>query len=319
MYPRLARVRHVDVRQLALRELVHEAAVLLHPCARAQRLLVVGRHHRHLPRAVHRGPVADRQPRLPVRRAVEQPINVVRRPQLDAVDRKDVVTDINVNARRHQRRAQIRVPRLRVENARDLVAAVLDHEVRAKQPACACRHVGHVAAAHVGVADRDLRAHVVEQIVQIGAMVDVRQDLPVHLFHLVPVGAVHVRHVQVVALIAPALAEDLLELLLGFQIHAQRGREPAGARLRCRAIGIDDEQRGSGGGCRAAAAAAPAATTAARAAIEHLVRVGAHHVISDTRHERRRAPIARTGTAAASSCRRPPAFPDRRPYRVRRT
>ncbi len=131
-----------------------------------------------------------------------------------------------------QRRAQVGIPALRVVDARDPVAPALDDEVGAEQSGRDRGHLRHVAAAHVRVADGDLGAHVVEQVVQIGAVPHVRQELPVHLLHLRPVGAVHVRHVQVVALVAPTLIEDLPELLLRIEVHAQRGRDaPLAGRL----------------------------------------------------------------------------------------
>ena len=152
--------------------------------------------------------------------------------ELDAVDREDVIADRDVDAGRGQRRAQLGIPALGVVDLRDLVPAAVDREVRAEQAADGRRHLGHVAAAHVRVTDRDLGAHVVEQVVQIGAMIHVRQELAVHLLHLRPVGAVRVRHVEVVALVAPALVEDLLELFLRLEIHPQRRVEASLAGLR---------------------------------------------------------------------------------------
>ena len=68
----------------------------------------------------------------------------------------------------------------------------------------------------------------------------------------------HVRHVEVVALVAPAFVEDLLELLLRLEIHPQR-RVRAGPGPACGgvAIGIDEEQAGAGAAGGAAAAAPP--------------------------------------------------------------
>ena len=69
-------------------------------------------------------------------------------------------------------------------------------------------------------------------------MPHVRQQRAVHLLHRRPVGAVHVRHVEVVALVAPALVEDLPELRLRIEVHAERhvraGRCPRRARRRRR-------------------------------------------------------------------------------------
>ena len=216
-------------------------------------------------------------------------MDVVRRAQLDAVDRDDEVADVDLDARRLQRRAELGIPALGVVDARDLVAPALDDEVRAEEAAglAGRRHFRHVAAAHVRVADRELGAHVVEQIVQVGAMVHVRQHLAVHLAHPVPVGAVEVRHVHVVALIAPAFEEDLLVLLARLEIHAQRDVEPPGIRLRRIAIGVDDEQGRPGGRAAATTAATSAAATTA-GAVQHLVPVGAHRIRLRAGDERRR-------------------------------
>ena len=154
----------------------------------------------------------------------------------------------DVDAGRRERRAQIRIPALVVVDARDLVAAAVDDEVGAEQPARRRRHIGHVAAADVGVPDGDLGPHVVEQVVQVRAVVDVRQQLAVHLLHLRPVAAVRVRHVEIVALVAPAFVEDLLELRLRLQVHPQRRVETSLAGLRRIAIRVDEEQAGSAGG-----------------------------------------------------------------------
>src|SRR5262249_56475564 len=55
-----------------------------------------------------------------------------------------------------------------------------------------------------------------------GSMVYVRQQLSVHLLVSGPVRAVHIRHIQIVTLVAPSLVEDLFELLPWLQVHPQR-------------------------------------------------------------------------------------------------
>ena len=237
--------------------------------------------------------------------------------QLDAVDREDVVADVDVDARRRERRAQIRIPALVVVDARDLVAPAFDREVSAEQTARRRRHVGHVAAAHVRVADRDLGAHVVEQVVEIGAMVDVRQQLAVHLLHLRPVGAVHVRHVEIVALVAPAFVEDLLELLASARDTCAASRSDVPDRLaaRLRSASTRTEVHR----WRRRRRHAHARRHRRRRAIEQLATVGADVVLRDAGHERRRAPIAQAiamqGGAAAGSA---PATAGRAPRGSRR-
>ena len=52
-----------------------------------------------------------------------------------------------------------------------------------------------------------------------------------------------VAHVEIVALVAPTLVKDLLELRLGIDVGAQGDVEAAGAGLRClRTIGVDEEE-----------------------------------------------------------------------------
>src|SRR5262249_57783209 len=107
------------------------------------------------------------------------------------------------------------------------------------------------------MADGDLGAHVVEQIVEVGAMIHIRQQLAVHLFHLRPICAMHVRHVEVIALVAPTLVEDLFELFFRIEVHAQRHAEPPLALLWRLTIGGPPGQRGGGGGGGAPGAPPP--------------------------------------------------------------
>src|SRR4030095_8227138 len=84
---RLPRVGQVDVGELAVGELVYKTAVGFYPGPRAQRLLVGHRDDRRLARAFQRWGAGDGQHGLPVRRAVEQAVDVVRRFQLNPIDR----------------------------------------------------------------------------------------------------------------------------------------------------------------------------------------------------------------------------------------
>src|SRR5882672_7964517 len=95
------------------------------------------------------------------------------------------------------------------------------------------------------MSDRNLGPHHVQQIIEIGAMHYVRQHRAVHLFVPGPVRAMHVRHVKIVTLVAPAFVEDLFEFFPGIEIHAQIDIEPAYARLWWSSICVHDEQRWS--------------------------------------------------------------------------
>src|SRR6266498_2061803 len=98
------------------------------------------------------------------------------------------------------------------------------------------------------MADRDFRAHHVDEIIQIGAMVHERQERPVHLPDLRPVGAVLIRYVQVVALVAPRFVEDLLVLLLGIDIGTEVGVQSSLSGYRRGAIRVDEKESGTIGG-----------------------------------------------------------------------
>src|SRR5712692_6090071 len=139
----------------------------------------------------------------------------------------------------------------------------------------------------------------------------VRQHRSVHLFVFGPVGAVHVRHVEIVALVAPTFIEDLLELFFRIEIHAEVNVETAGTRLWRRSICIDDKKRRSRGPATKGRRTA-AASTAGRA-IDEFVTVRAHFIGGNPGNKRRRAAIAKaianqlaatTTTAAALSTRR---------------
>src|ERR1041385_7957117 len=125
----------------------------------------------------------------------------------------------------------------------------------------------------------------------------VRQQLTVHLAHLWPVGAVHVRHVEIVALVAPAFVEDLFELFLWFEIHAQRVVQTSGAGLRRRSIGIDEEQlRRRRIRTTAATWTTPLTAPPTSRAINELATICADLVSNDVAHECRCPTIAQAIT-----------------------
>ncbi len=126
-------------------------------------------------------------------------------------------------------------------------------------------------------------------------MLHVRQQRGVHRLRLRPVGAVHVPHVQVVALRPPSFVEDLLELGYGIDVGADRRRQSPTVGRRRRFVGIDEEQ----GALRAAGA------------VEQLLAVRADDELRGARHERGRAtgadliPVDRAATPATAAAGRP--------------
>ena len=99
--------------------------------------------------AVHSRPVIHGERSLPVRGAVEQPVDVVGSLQFDTIDRQDIVTDIHVRAGRRQRRTQFRIPTFVVVNTRHFVAAIFNRKIRAQEASGRLRHIRHVAAPHI--------------------------------------------------------------------------------------------------------------------------------------------------------------------------
>src|SRR5439155_11459679 len=113
-----------------------------------------------------------------------------------------------------------------------------------------------VAALDVGVLDRQLRHHLADQVVEVGAVGDGGEPRLVALPDRLPVETVHVLDVEPVAIAAPHLVEDLGPLLGGDAVHHQAGggdrllRRGAGGRrvveAECRA-GADDDLGTVGG------------------------------------------------------------------------
>src|SRR6266480_4622859 len=115
----------------------------------------------------------------------------------------------------------------------------------------------------------------------------VRQHRSVHLFVFRPIGAVHVRDVEIVALVAPAFVEDLFEFFFRIEVHAKVYVDSAGTRRWRRSIGVNDKKRGGG------RPATESPTTAATGrAIDDLPAISADFKGRDALNERRHPPIA---------------------------
>ena len=125
-------------------------------------------------------------------------------------DRKQVFARLDIDARLGQRRTQLRVPVQAAIDLLEAIAAILNRVVGAEQSA---RHVlrlaQEVAAADSMVADPQFAAHPLNHAIQIAASRNVRQERRILLLHRIPIGAVHVRRVEVVAIDPPGLIEYL--------------------------------------------------------------------------------------------------------------
>src|SRR2546425_457685 len=145
------------------------------------------------------------------------------------------------------------------------------------------------------MSDGDLGAHHVDEIIQIGSMHHVRQHRSIHLFVFGPICAVQVRHVEIIALAAPTLVEDLFEFFFRVEIHAQCEIQTPLARLRGSAIRIDNEKRWS----RRPPSESGWTTTASTArgrTIDQLAAVSTDIVVRNAIDKGARAAIAQTIT-----------------------
>src|SRR3989442_15101736 len=143
------------------------------------------------------------------------------------------------------------------------------------------------------MADSNLGAHHVDQIIQIRAMHHVRQHRSIHFFVFDPIGAVQIRYVKIVTLVAPTLVEDLFEFFFRIEIHAESEIQTPLARLRRSSIRIDDEKRWNGrppskGGWTTTA------SSARGCAIDQLAAISTDIVIRNAVDEGVRAAIAQT-------------------------
>ena len=143
------------------------------------------------------------------------------------------------------------------------------------------------------MADRNFSAHHVQQIVKIGAMHYVRQHRPVHFFVFGPVRAVHVGHVEIVTLLAPAFVENLFEFFFRVEIHPQVEVDSTLARRWWSSICVHDKERGS---WRRATCGARTTSATTAGAIDKFVTVRADFVSHNTGGERSRSAIAKPVT-----------------------
>src|SRR5262249_49704378 len=126
-----------------------------------------------------------------------------------------------------QRRTQLRAPVETAEDALEAIAAVGDFVVGAEQTARdGFALVRSFAGSGVAVADGQFAEHPADDAVEIAAGAQVRQKRSVLLADGGPVGAVHGRIVEVIAVDAPGFVENL---------------RPFGARLDTNFDGLDIE------------------------------------------------------------------------------
>src|SRR5581483_1563425 len=163
-----------------------------------------------------------------------------------AVDGEDEIADVELDALLLGRAVPIDVHHL-------VEAAGVRLQLKARIAGLISR--GHpAAAADAGVRGVQLADHLADDIVQLLAVADVVEQRLIHLPHLVPVHAVHVRIVEAMLHDTPAFIENLLALSPMIDLHTGSEVDPPGCGARLR--------RGARG-CRRAAPATAATAPAA--------------------------------------------------------
>ena len=226
-------VRHVDVGDAALGPFVNLVEIALDPGTVAERGLVGDRldHDVATSRAVGVGADLELDPLAggALERAVDLAVGL----DLLAVDRKQEVAGLDVDAGRRQRRAEVRVPVSAAVDRLEAESAVRDLVVGAEQ---ADGHrlglVEPLAAAQEAVADGELAEHHPDHAVQVVPRGQVRKELFILVPDGIPVGTVHVRRVEVVAVDPPGFAEDLGPFGAGLDPHRDRRERQCAIALR---------------------------------------------------------------------------------------
>ena len=107
-------VRQPHVGELAAGKLVHEMAIVVDPCLRAQLIVVADRLHGDDPRSLRGRRAVHAHGRQLARSALEEAVEILWRAHRTAVHIEDVVTLRDLDPRHAERRVQIRIPAARV-------------------------------------------------------------------------------------------------------------------------------------------------------------------------------------------------------------
>src|SRR6202008_422521 len=127
-------------------------------------------------------------------------VEILRIAELLAIDGEQILTRFHIDARLGERRAERRIPVQATVDLLETIASVLDAVVRAEETARAGIAVGEtVAAAETMVTDGELARQPAHHTIQILTDGNVRQELGVLRTHSLPIGAVHVGVVEVIA------------------------------------------------------------------------------------------------------------------------
>src|SRR6185369_1271636 len=130
-----------------------------------------------------------------------------------AVDLEKIVAFGNLNTGRAQGCLEFGIPVLTGVDFANSIETVFNREVRAQQPDWNRVLTGHISGTgQVRMTDGKLPSDGGDQIREVGAMLNIRQKRFVLFIDRLPIISVHLRVVEIVALDAPRLAEDLRPL-----------------------------------------------------------------------------------------------------------
>ena len=158
-----------------------------------------------------------------VRVVAQMAVGVVVPGEGDAVDFKDVIARAGINTDFRERGTIFGLGVIALIDAGDFIAVGLGVELdgAAGEGVVGACGAGIVAALDVGMADVELGDHFAEDIVEVAAVRDVGEEGAVLAPECVPVVAMEVGDVEVVAVFAPDLGEDLRPFLGGVDVGVE--------------------------------------------------------------------------------------------------
>src|SRR5208282_1091540 len=145
-------------------------------------------------------------------------VNIVGGVQIAAVDGKDVISGLDVDAGLGERSLVAGIPVFSVVNLGDSVTIIFETIVGAEQAASQLLRFGGFATADEHVTDCDLAEAFLEKISKFGARGDAVEVRRVFLLSLVEIEAVIVRIVEKIAFDAPGLVVDLFPHSAGLDV-----------------------------------------------------------------------------------------------------
>src|ERR1043165_4924938 len=209
----------MQITDTTIRRFAYALAIVIDPVEIDQVLLISDRTIRDCARTLERRNLVERELDRIISLVAQQTIRIVSALQLLAIDREHVVAHIRIHAHFGQRRAIKIFLVLTVKDLRDAIASglLVKLKTRAGQTVTRPRRNLKIAALDVSVLNRELRDHFTDHVIESRTMGHILQQRLVLLAQRDPVEAVHIRHIEPVAITSPNLVEDLVPF---FSRHA---------------------------------------------------------------------------------------------------